>query len=113
RACVCAVGVPPAQARAMSLAFSLPIVIVLPLPLEPQPAISPVTPSVASARSARERRMEEALELFTVAQPTGRSSAPAALGTAALGSPVNRARRAGSGALNPQSALAGLNSPPR
>jgi len=67
---VFAVGFAPAVARALSLGFSLPIVIVLLLLLEPQPAISPVALSVASASTARERSVEEALELVTVAQPT-------------------------------------------
>src|SRR3954454_2352358 len=124
---------------ALSAVFSLPIVIVLESLELPQPANSAAAARSERAagtaarrdRLAPERGVGASVVSFTVAQPTGtpggrvplgRRMPPAGLvrpqargrGTVvALGSATDRARRGGSGALHPQSALAGLNSPPR
>src|SRR2546423_1437669 len=92
--------------RALSSLFWLPTVIVFEPP-DPQPAITAAAPSAASTGSPRRAGLR-VLKLVTGGQP----SEVGPIGTP-LRSEVDRARRGGSGALHPQSALAGLNSPPR
>src|SRR6516165_2532695 len=107
------------------------MVIVLPEPPEPHAASSAPAPSVASATAARARIVWGTLKLVTAGQTSGSRGAFASAGPRGRASPfvadgtgplresgcvrieLDRARRGGSGALNPQSALAGLNSPPR
>src|SRR6185312_919479 len=92
--------------RALSSLLSLPTVIVLEPP-DPQPAITAAAPSAARNGTPR-RAVVGVLKLVTGGQP----SEVGPIGTP-LRSQADRARRGGSGALYPQSALAGLNSPPR
>ena len=97
-----------ACASALSALFSFPTVIVLE-PLEPHAdrSAAAASPAMQAAprlsRRGRPRVRRWSSKWLTGGQPSG----------SRLRSDVDRARRGGSGALHPQSALAGLNSPSR
>ena len=104
-----------------SVLFSLPTVIVLELPDPPQPAIRAAAPSAARPAPSRAPAPFSREAPFSLDGTFSDWSRPGSLtqlrglrvGSGAIASVVDRARRGRSGALNPQSALAGLNSPQR
>src|SRR5207237_8537156 len=88
-----------------------------PGPVEPQPetrvAAAPCSASTEAPRRWLVMRDGCPGPLVTVAQPNGLGRCVYQRCAIELGSLADRARRGGSGALYPQSALAGLNSSPR